>query len=212
MLRSESTAKARYFGTVLSAKRRWSGQDTWYNKGLQFQTSYTFGRAKDDDSNERNFSATFYQDWQNLGAEYSWADTDVRQNFVANATWQLAGDVQIGIIQAARTGRPFSLTSTTDINGDGTFDQDRRYVNGADTGRNTFRHPSFVRTDLRLSKMIRMTRRSADISLDVFNLFNNENKFVGSTNRNFLNNPNAAVPNEQIGGSRQGQISLRVQF
>lgn len=213
MLRSESTAKARFVGTTLSAKRRFVGGEGWYNRGLQFQTHYTYGRAKDDDSNERNFSATFYQDWQNLEAEYTFGDTDVRHNFVTSLTWLLAGDVQVGVIHSSRTGRPYSLTSTSDLNFDSTFSQDRQYINGVDTGRNTFRHPNFHKTDLKVAKLLPFgSNRRGEIAVDVFNLFNSENTFVGSTNRNFSNNVNAGVPNEQIGGSRQAQVSLRIQF
>jgi hypothetical protein len=212
MLRAESTARARYVGATVSAKRRFLGGDAWFNRGLQFQAHYTYGRAKDDDSNERNFSATFYQDWQNLDVEYTWADTDVRHNFTGSATILFAGDVQIGLIQSARSGRPYSLTSTSDLNFDSTFGQDRQFVNGVDTGRNAFRHPSFYKTDVKISKVFPFGTRRGEVSLDVFNLFNNENRFVGSTNRNFSNNPNAGVPNEQINGSRQAQVSLRVQF
>jgi hypothetical protein len=213
ILRSESTARARYYGFILSAKRRWTGGEQWYNRGLQFQSYYTYGHARDDDSNERNFSATFYQDWENLGVEYTFADTDVRHNLAMNATWLLAGDVQVGFIQSARSGRPFSLTSNSDINGDGTFDQDRQFVNGVDTGRNSFRHPNYYRTDIRVAKIFRFgDSNRAEVALDVFNLFDNANRFVGTSNRNFLNNPAAGVPNEQIGGSRQAQISLRYQF
>jgi len=55
----------------LAAKRRFTGSEAWYNKGLQFQASYTFGRAKDDDSNERNFSATFLYSSSVVQAWYS---------------------------------------------------------------------------------------------------------------------------------------------
>lgn len=214
MLQTESTAKARYVGTTLSARRRWAGGDEWYNQGFQLQAFYTYGQAKDDDSNERNFSSTFYQDWQNLGVEYTWAETDIRHNFVVNATLQLAHDFQIGLIQTDRTGRPYSLKATSDLNNDGTFDNDRQFVNGVDTGRNAFRHPNFHRTDLRVTKMFRLPRAAnvAEVSVDLFNLWNNANEFVGSTNRNFVGNVNAGVPNEQIGGSRQMQISLRYRF
>jgi hypothetical protein len=213
ILRSEDTARARYAGLVLSARRRWTGGDQWYNRGLQFQANYTYGRAKDDDSNERNFSATFYQDWQNLEAEYTWALTDVRHNFGMNATWLFGGDVQVAMIQSARSGRPYSLTSTSDINGDGTFDQDRLFVNGVDSGRNSFRHPNYYRTDVKVTKILRLGgAREAEFSLDVFNLFDNANRFVSTRNRNFLNNAQAGVPDEQIGGSRQGQVSLRFRF
>jgi len=212
MLRQESTARARYVGTVLSARRRWSGGTQWFNRGFQFQGHYAYGRAKDDDSNERNFSATFYQDWQNLDAEYTWSDTDVRHNVSASGTWRLAGDVQIGVIQSARSGRPYSLTSTSDLNFDGTFNQDRQFINGVDTGRNSFRHPNYFRTDLRVTKQFKLATNFGEVSLDVFNLFNAENTFVGTTNRNFSNNVNAGRPNEQIGGSRQAQISLRFRY
>lgn len=212
MLSQESSARAHYVGTVLSARRRWSGGAQWFNRGLQFQGHYAYGRAKDDDSNERNFSATFYQDWQNLDAEYTWSDTDVRHNFAASVTWRVAGDVQVGAIQSARSGRPHSLTSTSDINFDGTFKQDRQFINGQDTGRNSFRHPNYFRTDIRLTKQFKLSTNAAEVSLDVFNLFNVENKFVGTTNRNFSNNVNAGVPNEQIGGSQQAQVSLRFRY
>jgi hypothetical protein len=212
MLRQESSSKARYVGSVLSARRRWSGGNQWFNRGLQFQGHYAYGRAKDDDSNERNFSATFYQDWQNLASEYTWSDTDVRHNFAASATWRLSGDVQVGVIQSARSGRPYSLTSTSDLNFDGTFNQDRQYINGRDTGRNSFRHPNYFRTDLRVMKQFKLSTSAGEVSLDVFNVFNSANTFVGVTNRNFSNNVNAGVPNEQIGGSRQAQVSLRFRY
>jgi hypothetical protein len=179
---------------------------------MQFQAFYTYGRAKDDDSNERNFSATFYQDWQNLDVEYTWAETDVRHNFVTNLVWQFGGDVQVGLIQAARTGRPYSLTSTSDLNFDGTFGQDRQFINGVDTGRNAFRHPNFYKTDLKIAKVFRFGARRGEVALDVFNLFNNENGFVSSRNRNFSNNPSAGVADEQLLGARQAQINVRLQF
>lgn len=81
-----------------------------------------------------------------------------------------------------------------------------------DTGRNGFRQPNFYRTDMRITKRFRVGTRSAEMAFDAFNLFNNNNPFVNLTNRRFSGNPNAGVPNEQIGGSRQGQVSLRFQF
>ena len=148
---------------TLSAKRRWSGGSQWYNRGLQYQAFYTYAQTKDDDSNERKFQDIFYQDWQNLGAEYTWSNNDIRHNFVMNATWAFAGDVQAGVIFNARSGSPYSRLSSTDLNGDGAANaNDRQFINGVDTGRNSFRQPNYSRLDLRVSKNIRL--RSAGAS------------------------------------------------
>ncbi len=219
ILEAQSTAKSDYHGVTLSAKRRFSGGDQWFNKGLQFQAFYTYGRAKDDDSNERNFSGLFYQDFQNLGAEYTWSNNDVRHNFVANATWNLAWDIQLGAIYVARSGLPYSHLANQDQNGDGDFGNDRQFVNGLDTGRNAFRQPSFKRLDLRLQKGIKLgASRSLDLAFDVFNLLNSDNLTVNATNSNFLGatagtvNPNLDVPNAQSGDPRTAQVSARFRF
>jgi hypothetical protein len=215
ILRAEDTARGDYWGLTLTGRKVFSGSGRWYNRGSQFQAFYTYARNKDDDSNERNFSGTFYQDWVNLGQEFTWSNNDIRHNLTANATWQFSGDVQVGAILQAHSGVPYSRTATTiDLNGNGTFDDDRQFVNGIDTGRNAFRQPDYYRMDLRLTKIFRFGGRSADASLDLFNLFNADNEFVNSTNRNFVNNPSVGVPNEQYSssGPRAAQVSLRFRF
>jgi len=219
VLEAQSTAESDYHGLTLSAKRRFSAGEQWYNRGLQFQAFYTYARAKDDDSNERNFSGLFYQDFQNLGAEYTWSTNDVRNNFVANLTWNFAWDVQLGAIFVARSGLPYSHLANQDLNGDGDFGNDRQFVNGVDTGRNAYRNPSFKRFDVRLQKSIRLGgTRSLDLAVDVFNLFNSDNLFVNTTNSNFLGpttgsvNPNLDVPNAQSGDPRTAQLSARFTF
>ena len=106
IVQAESTARGMYNAMTLSAKRRWSSGGQWYNQGLQYQAFYTYAHTKDDDSNERKFQDIFYQDWQNLGAEYTWSNNDIRHNFVMNATWAFAGDVQVGAIFNVRSGAP----------------------------------------------------------------------------------------------------------
>jgi hypothetical protein len=213
MLQAEDSAKGSYYGVTFSGRKRWAGGGEWFNQGLQFQAFYTFARSRDDDSNERNFSGTFYQDWQNLAQEFAWSNNDVRHNFVMNATWLLAYDVQVGAIVVARTGVPYSRTSTSDINGNGNFDDDRQFIDGRDTGRNSFRQPNFYKLDLRLTKGFRLTsNQQIDVGVDIFNVLDNENRFVSVRNRNFLNNPNVGVPDSQLGDPRTAQISLRYRF
>ncbi len=218
ILEAQSTAKSDYHGLTLSAKRRSAPGEQWYNRGLQFQAFYTYGRAKDDDSNERNFAGLFYQDFQNLGAEYTWSNNDVRNNFTANLSWNLAWDVQVGAIFVARSGLPYSHLANQDQNNDGDFGNDRQFVNGQDTGRNTFRNPSFKRFDLRLQKSVKLGSKSLDLAVDAFNVLNSDNLFVSTTNSNFLGptagsvNPNLDVPNAQSGEARAAQLSARFRF
>jgi len=219
VLEAQSTAKSEYHGLTLSAKRRFTGGEQWYNRGLQFQAFYTYSRAKDDDANERNFSGLFYQDFQNLGAEYTWSTNDVRHNFVTNLTWNFAFDVQLGAIFVARSGLPYSHLANQDQNGDGDFGNDRQFINGVDTGRNSFRQPGFKRLDVRLQKSVRLGgARSLDLAVEFFNLLNSDNLFVNTTNSNFLGptagsiNPNLDVPNAQSGDPRTAQLSARFRF
>jgi hypothetical protein len=225
--RAESTARGMYSAVTFSARRRWSGGGQWYNRGLQFQAYYTNARNKDDDSNERKFQDIFYQDWQNLDAEYTWSNNDVRHNFVANATWGLGGEVQIGTILTARSGAPYSRLSSVDINFDGAPNgNDRQYINGQDTGRNSYRQPSYSRLDLRVSKTFRLGRPSVEAAFDLFNALNADNKFVSgptsnspTTGNQLFNgsgpgglNPNVGVPDSQLGSPLTAQISFRVRF
>jgi len=134
ILEAQSTAKSSYHGVTLSAKKRFTAGESWYNRGLQFQAFYTWSKGKDDDSNERNFAGLFYQDWQNLAAEYTYSNNDIRHNFVANATWNLAWDVQLGAVFLGRSGLPYSHIANQDLNFDGDFLNDRQFVDGRDRG------------------------------------------------------------------------------
>jgi hypothetical protein len=219
ILEAQSTARSDYHGVTLSAKRRFSAGEHWWNRGLQFQAFYTYGRARDDDSNERNFSGLFYQDFQDLDAEYTWSNNDVRHNFVANFTWSFAWDVELGGIFMARGGLPYSHLANQDQNGDGDFGNDRQFINGSDTGRNAYRQPSFKRLDLRLSKGVGLGGgRRLDLAVDVFNVLGGDNLFVNAANTNYLGatagsiNPNLDVPNAQSGEPRTAQLSARLRF
>jgi hypothetical protein len=228
IVRAESTARGMYSAFTLSARRRWSGSGEWYNRGLQFQAFYTNARNKDDDSNERKFQDIFYQDWQNLDAEYTWSNNDIRHNFVMNGTWLLAGDVQVGAIFNGRSGAPYSRLSSVDINFDGAPNgNDRQFINGVDTGRNAYRQPKNTRLDLRIGKMFNFgSRGTVEIAADIFNALNAENLFVSGPTSNsptsgnqLFNgsgpgglNPNVGVPDSQLGTPRTGQVSLRYRF
>jgi hypothetical protein len=226
--RAESTARGRYDALTVSARKQWSGSDVWWNRGLQFQAYYTNARNKDDDSNERKFQDIFYQDFENLAAEFTWSNNDVRHNFVLNGTWGLAYDVVVGAILNVRSGSPYTRLSGVDINGDGAPNpNDRQFIDGRDTGRNSYRQPNYSRLDLRVSKAFRVGgNRALETAFDLFNALNAENLFVSgptsnspTTGNQLFNgsgpgglNPNVGVPDSQLGSPLTAQISLRVRF
>ncbi len=211
ILRLESTARGTYDALTLSARRLWTGGERWFNRGLQFQAYYRLARTKDDDSDEILYALPQYQDGDDLGQEYTASNNDVRHSFKLNGTWRLVGDVEMGVVLIVSSGRPYSLTSAEDLNSDAAF-TDRLFVGGRDTGRNSFRQLGFRGLDLRISKSFGLGRsRRLEVAADLFNALNNENRVV-SANRSYTDNPNAGVPDVQVGVPRTAQFSLRLRF
>jgi hypothetical protein len=211
IFRLESSAKGTYNALTLSARRLWTGGERWFNRGLQFQAYYTLAKTRDDDSDEVLFSFPTYQDWEDLAQEYTVSDNDMRHSFKLNGTWRLAGDVEMGVVLLITSGLPYSLAANADLNNDGTFFTDRLFVDGHDTGRNSFRQPGFRTLDIRISKAFGLGRsRRLELAADLFNALNDENRFV--SNRSFDQNPNVGVPDAQSGGPRTAQFSLRLRF
>lgn len=215
----ESSARGAYDALTIGVKKRWRGGER-PGRGLQFQAFYTYARNKDDDSSERNAAlAILYQDWQNLAAEYAWSDNDVRHNFVLSGICGLSWGLEVGVIFTARSGAPYSHTSANDLNNDGNFGNDRQFIGGLDTGRNTHRQPGYSRLDLRLAKSMGLgSRRSLDLAFDVFNAFNAKNLVVPPQNQMFEGpepgtlNPALDRRDAQAGEPRSAQMSLRFRF
>jgi hypothetical protein len=214
----ESSAKGAYAALTLGVKKIWRGDE--HGRGLQFQAFYTYARNKDDDSSERNASLSIlYQDWQNLAAEYAWSDNDIRHSLVLNGTCGLPLGLELSVVFAARSGLPYSHTSSNDLNNDGNFGNDRQFIGGVDTGRNSYRQPGYNRLDLRLGKAVGLGgRRRLDLALDVFNAFNAKNLVVPPQNQVFegsepgVLNPALDRPDGQDGEPRSAQVSLRFRF
>ena len=97
---------------------------------------------------------------------------------------------------------------TSDVNGDGETN-DRAVIGGRVSERNSFRQPDFKTLDLRLSWEARTSAGSFQVLLDVFNVFNWENKFT--TEDNFLNS-DFGVPDTFIGNVRQLQLGVRYSY
>jgi hypothetical protein len=213
ILRLESSARGTYNALTLSARRLFRGGERWFNRGLQFQAFYTLGKTMDDDSEEINAFVLSYQDWDDLAQEYTVSANDVRHSFKLSGTWNLAGDVDVGVALVAASGFPYTLNVDGDPNLDGTYFTDRVFVDGRDTGRNGFRQPSYSSLDIRVSKAFRLGRnRRLETAADLFNALNADNLFVSPSNRTVTFNPRAGVPDAQRSMPRTAQFSLRLRF
>jgi hypothetical protein len=166
-----SDAESWYHAVTFSAK--YHKEDSPFGA----QLFYTRSTNKDNDSNERNFSSYSEQNTQQLGADWGYADTDRRDVVTGSLSYlERHTGIQFGTTVKYASGSPYSITYGGDLNNDGIFGNDRYYVNGQDSGRNSFRHGSTTFVDLRIQKEFRFARQMGlTISADVFNVFNDHN-------------------------------------
>ncbi len=209
-----SDAEANYRAVVIKARKRFSN-------GWMLDASYTYSRARDNDSNERSVSSSsnFPEDQYNLDAEWGPSNFDVKHKFVASATVMLPYDITLSTIVFIRSGFPFTAAGYPDLNHD-------RYYNDRATieiapgvwyhyPRNSFRQPWYRRVDLRLAKTFRIWGDyEVQILGEVFNLFDNEN---WRTTQTQLVDRHGNIRSDfgeksDPGDPRQYQVGLKIKF
>ncbi len=158
-----SDAEGRYQAWTLSAK---------YQKAdspFQAQFFYTYGKERDNDSNERNFSAYSTQNPYRLNDDWGWSNNDRRHVITGYASYlDPVTKLQIGANVRYLSGTPYTITSTTDLNFD-SYNNDRP----VGTERNQWRTSSQLIVDLKLSRDWQLTRVvKFTLSAEVFNLMN----------------------------------------
>ena len=194
-----------------------------------FGISYTLSKAM---RNVEDF--TFQpQDMNNVNGDKALASNDRRHQVVANITWMLPGDFQIGALMQARTGRPVNITTGQDNNGDSrTNDRPDRllfygspfdkavyytafgvpYKQAGRVGnlpRNYALGPGFLQFDLRASKFIRFGNRRFEAFCEAFNLTNIRNN--GNQNGN-LRSATFGTSTGLAGDPRQVEFGFRFDF
>lgn len=163
-----SDAKGRYWATTLSAAYR--PQDT----GFTAQFFYTYARERDDDSNERNYSYSGTQNPQRLLDEYSWSDRDRRHVLTGYTTYlEHFSGIRVGAKFQYLSAFPFSATNPSDLNRDGVRSNDRL----PGTIRNDFRTGPIALVDLKLSRQFSIKPFTMTASLEIYNLFNQQNTY-----------------------------------
>ena len=219
-----------YHALVLQANRR-------LTKGLQFQTNYTWAKAKDNGQTSVTFSATNTPtDPYNIELDRGVTDFNIPHRFVASAVWSpnvqsdndgvrwIFGGWTISPIFTAQSGRPYSAdvsgrpsgalnASITGSGGDSYF---------LPLGRNSFQQPKLVNLDARLSRRFRFTESTnLEFLIEGFNVFNrthitsvNDTAFniVGSNLVPVASFGTDAATGNSIFRERQVQWALRFNF
>jgi len=113
----ESVGNSNYNGLWVTAKRRLA-------KGLQFDSSYTF--SKSIDYNSQFLQGVVVQDSRNIRNDRGLSDFDARHRFVVSGIYELPfhgnrlkDGWQMSIVETAQTGNPlnFHISTTTLTNG-----------------------------------------------------------------------------------------------
>lgn len=213
----ESERNSRFTALLLGVERRTSG------RGATLGVSYTLSRTERD---TEGFGFTA-QDPLNPAAENGLANNHRRHQLVANITWQLPGDVQLGALLQARSGIPWNVTTGGDNNGDTQFvdrpdlvdpNGDPRSKNTYFSGfsgrvgnlpRNSAIGPSFFALDLRVSKSFKLPQTRVEMFVEGFNLSNRVN--YGSPTGN-LRSSLFGQSTGLAGPPRQVEIGFRIDF
>jgi hypothetical protein len=125
----------------------------------------------------------------------------------------LLRDFKFGSLVSIESGRPYTIYTGFDANGDGSAFSDRPGV----IGRNTMMGPGIASVDVRVARPIKFTERlKSELSVDFFNLFNrvnirNLNTFYGSADLNNPPSPFFGTPRE-VFNPRQIQLALKLRF
>jgi hypothetical protein len=230
-----NNGKSEYKGVDVGVQRR-------FTHGYSFGIAYTLSSSKDNASEQLTTqgSNSFPQNSRDFTNWYGPSDYDVRNRFTANFVADLplghnvfARDWVASGVYAARSGRPFTVSQSTNnvgtsmfglpnMNGTpsypGTVDKwfDPSIFTPVPSGtfgneiRNQLRGPGFQSFDLTVQRNIRFNGRYAvTLRVDAFNLFNTTN--FGLPARN-ISGGDVATISSLSGDARITQLAIRFTF
>ena len=184
VLEFQSTGHSKYNGITFDLNKRFS--TNW-----QARLAYTYAKAKDDHPDATIVvpgvdDAREAQDAFNLGDEWAYADTDVRNRVVLSGVWNIRyfdemksligraalSGWSLSAIVSYQSGQPYTAVVTGDLNNDLNTSNDR----APGVARNTLRLPSQTSIDPRITRDIQI---HGDLHLqligEAFNLTNRSN-------------------------------------
>lgn len=188
----ESRGRSSYTSLQGSALKRWTG-------GRTLWIAYTLARM-DRDTEDYSFTP---QNQRDFDAERAPGNFDVRHALVVSSQLRLPFAMYGGAVFAIRSAQPYTVTTGTDTNRDGT-NNDRP----AGYARNTERGAAFAQLDLRVSKSFHLHRVRFDVISEAFNVLNRDNWTVYDgvqASATFRRPIDAAI-------ARQIQLGARIEF
>ena len=205
-----SDARGIYHAYTASAKYDKDGSP------FSAQVFYTYSIDKDNDSNERNFSAYSQQNTQRLSDDWGYSDRDRRNVLTGAFSYQERRwtGIQTGVSFRYSSGTPYSLVYGKDMNGD-RVNNDRLFIGGVDTGRNSQRRASLTMIDMKLSREFKIVNRvKIAVSAEVFNLLNRHDtySFLRVNSAGNDTNPMTLESPSVVGEARQVQLGARLSF
>ncbi len=211
-----SDASAKYWAVVVKGRKRFSNNWT-------FNASYTYGKARDNNSNERTVSINDYamgEDPDNIDGNWGPSNYDVTHRFVGSATVLLPLEFQLSTIVTIASGYPYTPTDGRCWNVNGRYCNDpyaiqyRAYYNGIHYGRNSFRQPYYRNIDLRLAKIFKIHAVEIEVIGEAFNLLAADNLRTSNTEMVTSDGElNDRFGELNLAGSpRQYQVGLKVRF
>jgi outer membrane receptor protein involved in Fe transport len=217
-----------YNGLELALERRFAHP-------FGFRIAYTLSKATDN-SGEHLFtggSPSFLQDARNRDSWQGPADQDTRHRLAANWIVDLPYNFNFSGILTARTGRPFTVTQSSNSvgnlmtglpnqigNGEGEKTVDSWFDKTAfqavpsgtfgNAGRNILRGPGLVNTDVAVSRRFTLTgQTNIELRWEVFNLFNSDEFGLPESN---ISNAAVGTITRLAGDPRVMQFALRFSF
>jgi outer membrane receptor protein involved in Fe transport len=217
-----------YNGLELALERRFA-------RSYGFRVSYTLSKATDN-SGEHLFtggSPSFSQDARNRSSWEGPADADTRHRLAANWILDLPFGFNFSGIATARTGRPFTVTQSSNSvgnlmtglpnqvgSGEGAKTVDAWYDKTAfqpvasgtfgNERRNTLRGPGLFNVDTAVQRRFAMTGQTAiELRWEIFNLFNATELGLPETN---ISSAAAATITRLAGDPRVMQFAVRIVF
>ncbi|WP_291270910.1 TonB-dependent receptor [Geothrix sp.] len=200
---SKNDGEGTYKALILTASKR-------SESGWGFNSTLTWSKARDNNSNERTTASSTADSNTNNPANPSgteaYSDNDRRLRVTFAGFFPIIWGIQGAVNYSYTSGRPYSSISTNDLNGDSGRND---YTPG--TERNQYRQPHVKQLDLRLSRNFEFTKRfKAEAFIDVFNLANwaaQRTTITGgqpTTDFGFINLPDR--------NTREVQLGVRARF
>lgn len=181
----QSSADSRYDGLTLDFNKRFS-------RNWQARLAYTWSEVEDNKPDATavvpggSDDAKYIQDPLDIDGDWGPGDNDVTHRVVLSGVWDLDGYTDglsgwqkallggwsLSGIASYQTGQPYTALASTDLNNDGNTRNDR----APGFGRNTFRLPSILSVDPRVTKRIGLPGGfEMQLIAEAFNVLNRSN-------------------------------------